>query len=408
MSGAPAAGPAWVGEGGCLAVGGVPVTRLAERVGDRPFFAYDRARLTARAAELRRALPPGVELSYAVKANPMPAVVQHMAGLVDGFDVASAGEMQTALDTPVPAARISFAGPGKTAAELRQAVAAGVLINLESAEQLRLAARIGAELGLAPRVALRINPDFAVRGGGLSMGGGAKAFGIDADQAPALLAAMPGLGVAFEGFHIFGGSQNLHAEAVTAMQAGAIELAVGLARHAPGPVLYLNIGGGFGIPYFANDRPLDLDAVGRTLGPLAERARAALPRARLVVELGRYLVGEAGVYVCRVVDRKVSHGTVFLVTDGGLHHHLAATGNFGQVVRRNYPVVIANRMDEPPCETAEIVGRLCTPIDTLGRAVPVPAARIGDLVAVLQSGAYGPSASPAAFLGHAPPAEILV
>ena len=392
---------------GCLQVGGVALPRLALRVGQTPFFAYDRARLDARIAELRAALPEAIHLSYAIKANPMPALVQHMAGEIDGLDVASGGELLVALDTTMSRERISFAGPGKTEAELRQALAAEVTVNVESATELETLARLGAELSMRPRVALRVNPDFELRASGMRMGGGAKQFGIDAEEVPALLQWVGALGLDFQGFHIFTGSQNLKAESITDAQRQTVELALRLAEDAPGPVRLLNIGGGFGIPYFPQDEPLDLAAVGRGLADLVPQVEARLPEARIVVELGRYLVGEAGVYVCRVIDRKVSRGQVFLVTDGGLHHHLAASGNFGQVIRRNFPVALGNRSGGES-ETASVVGCLCTPLDLLADSVELPKAEVGDLVVVFQSGAYGLSASPTAFLGHPKPLEVIL
>ena len=394
--------------GGCLAVGGLPLNRLAARVGQTPFFAYDRSLLSRRVAALRAALPPSIHLSYAIKANPMPAVVHHMAGLVDGLDVASAREMATALDTPMPADRISFAGPGKTDDELTRAIAAGITLNLESPGEMRRAATAGQRLGLPPRVAVRVNPDFDVKASGMQMGGGPKAFGVDAETVPAMLDELATLGLDFQGFHIFGGSQNLNAEVIADTQNQTIDLALRLTEHAPARPRVVNIGGGFGIPYFPGDEPLNLDAVGANLARLVPRLGAALPEARIVVELGRYLVGEAGLYVCRVVDVKESRGKCFVVTDGGLHHQLAASGNFGQVVRRNYPLAIGNRIDQPTEITAEVVGCLCTPIDVLGRTAELAAAEVGDLVVVFQSGAYGKTASPNDFLSHPPPREVLV
>lgn len=394
---------------GVLSVGGIPVDRLAERVGSTPFFAYDRALLTERVALLRRTLPERVQLSYAVKANPMPAVVQHLAGLVDSLDVASGLEMRTALDTPLPPHRVSFAGPGKSPAELSQAVAAGVTVELESPTEARRVAEAGQRLGVRPRVAVRVNPDFDVKGSGMRMGGGPQQFGVDAEQVPDLLKQVVADGLDVLGFHVFAGSQNLRAEIIAEAQRRTVDLVVRLAEGLPGPVRYVNLGGGFGIPYFPKDAPLDLDAVGAALhelvgGPVAQH----LSQARLVIELGRYLVGECGVYVTRVLDRKESRGRTYLVVDGGMHHQLAASGNFGQVVRRNYPVAVATRMGEEPAGAANVVGCLCTPLDVLGDRVDLPPAEVGDLVAVFQAGAYGLTASPTAFLGHPAPVEVLV
>jgi diaminopimelate decarboxylase len=393
----------------CDSVGGIPLERLALRVGGTPFFAYDRAQLTERMDLLRATLPAGIQLSYAIKANPMPAVVQHLRGLVDSFDVASAAEMRLALDTTMPAERVSFAGPGKTPAELTQAIAAGVTIEMESWTEAERVAAIGERLGIRPRVAVRVNPDFALKGSGMRMGGGPQQFGVDAEQVPALLRGLASMDVELLGFHIFAGSQNLNAELLCVAQRKTVELALALADHAPEPIRYLNLGGGFGIPYFERDQPLDLAAIGQNLERLLdEEIRAHLPDARIVIELGRYIAGEAGVYVTRVVDRKESRGKTFLVVDGGLHHQLAASGNFGQVIRRNYPVAIANRPDDGPTEVVSVVGCLCTPLDLLASDVDLPEAGIGDLVVVLQAGAYGLTASPTAFLSHPAPVEVLV
>jgi diaminopimelate decarboxylase len=393
---------------GQLRIGDHTVERLAQRVGSTPFFAYDRRLLTER-VELLRATLPDVELSYAVKANPMPAVVQHLSRLVDAFDVASTLEMQTALDTTTSPERISFAGPGKTTAELRQAVAAGVTVELESENEARRVVQVGEVLGCRPRVAVRVNPTFRVKGSGMRMGGGPQQFGVDAEQVPALLASLGRADVDVLGFHVFAGSQNLDAAVISEAQRATVELVIELADAAPAPVTYLNIGGGFGIPYFERDQPLDLPHVAENLSTLlADRVRPTLPDARVVVELGRYIVGECGVYVTRVVDRKISRGRTFLVVDGGLHHQLAASGNFGQVIRRNYPVAVGTRFSAEPDDVVTVVGCLCTPLDLLADGVTLPRAEIDDLIVVFHAGAYGLTASPTAFLGHPRPVEVLV
>jgi diaminopimelate decarboxylase len=395
-------------DGDCLVFGGRRVTELAEQVGRTPFYAYDRAAMTARVESLRAHLPREIHLHYAMKANPMPAVVRHFLGLVDGLDVASAGELAVALAAGASPEVVSFAGPGKSSEDLAAALDAGVIVNLESPAEMRRLGRLAAATGRRARVAIRVNPDFELKTSGMKMAGGPKQFGVDAEQVPGLLAELATLELDFVGFHIFSGSQNLSPAAIIEAQTQTLDLAKRLATAAPAPVRLLNIGGGFGIPYFPADKPLDLAQIGRHLHALQAETKQALPTASLVIELGRYLVGEAGIYVCRVVDRKVSRGQVFLVTDGGLHHHLAASGNFGQVLRKNYPVAIGNRVREGERETVSVVGPLCTPLDLLADRVALPRADEGDLVVVFQSGAYGRSASPLGFLSHPPPAEILV
>jgi len=392
----------------CLQIGGMPLSRLVQRVGRTPFYAYERRHISERIALLRAALPGALQLHYAMKANPMAALVQMMAGLVDGIDVASGGELAAALDTTMSPRRISFAGPGKSQAELGCAVAAGVLINLESEAEMERVAIIGEQLGLTPRVAVRVNPDFELKYSGMKMGGGARQFGVDEQRVPAMLRRLGQLGLDFVGFHIFSGSQNLSADAISLAQAQSLQLALRLAGDAPGPLRLLNIGGGFGVPYFPGERALDVAAIGDRLAGVLHELQRAAPGAKLVLELGRYLVAEAGLYVCRIIERKVSRGQVFLIVDGGLHHHLAASGNFGQVIRKNYPVIIGNKVQGDAREKVSVVGPLCTPLDLLADQMDLAKADVGDLVVVLQSGAYGLTASPTAFLGHPAPLEVLV
>ncbi len=391
-----------------LLINRIPLSRLAEQVGSTPFYAYDRSLLSSRVAALRATLPADIKLHYAMKANPMPALVCHMACLVDGIDVASGGELRVALDAGANPQEISFAGPGKREAELKQAVAAGILVNIESAREIPLLAAASESLGLTARVALRINPDFELKSSGMKMGGGPKQFGVDAELTPTLLAQIASAGLHFEGFHLFAGSQNLKAEAIVEAQRKSFELACRLAQDAPSAVRSLNLGGGFGIPYFPGEQALDLAPVADNLASLLSELPKHMPDAALVLELGRYLVGEAGIYVTRILDRKTSRGQTFLVADGGMHHHLAASGNFGQVIRKNYPVAIGNRLSAPDMPIATAVGPLCTPLDLLADRMPIGHAEIGDLLVVFQSGAYGPSASPQSFLGHPAVTEVLV
>jgi diaminopimelate decarboxylase len=392
---------------GELLIGGRTVSSIAAELGRTPFYAYDRAVMKSKVQELRAALPREVEVHYAMKANPMPAVVRHFCGLVDGIDVASAGEMDVALAAGMRPDLVSFAGPGKTPAELERAVAAGIVINMESELEMRRLAEIARRTGQRPKVAVRVNPDFELKTSGMKMAGGPKQFGIDAEQVPKLLGELATLPLEFWGFHIYSGSQNLRADTIADSQRKSAALALTLARHAPAAVRLLNLGGGFGIPYFPGEQPLDLTPIRENLSALVPEILAALPGTTIALELGRYLVGESGVYVCRVIDKKVSRGHVFLVTDGGLHHHLAASGNFGQVIRKNYPVLVANRVGAERRENASVVGPLCTPLDLLADRMDLAAAEVGDLIAVFQSGAYGLTASPRAFLSHPEPAELL-
>jgi len=400
----PCGFPAIEGE---LAIGGRKASELVAEAGS-PLFVYDGALIAARVAQLRAALPERLGLHYAMKANPFPPLLRLMAGLVDGFDIASGGELLMAEAAGVPAERISFAGPGKRDEDLAAAIAHGVTLNLESPREAERALAIGERLGCAPQLAIRVNPDFDLRGSGMKMGGGAKPFGVDASLVPVLARRIIAAGAEWRGFHIYAGSQTLDAGAIAEMQAAGLALAARLAEESGAALPACNLGGGFGIPYFPGDAPLDLSAVGDALAMQFAALPEVLAGTAFCIELGRYLVGEAGVYLTRIIDRKESYGEVFLVTDGGLHHQLAASGNFGTVVRRNYPSAIATRFGAPVKEEASIVGCLCTPLDRLADKGGFPRAEEGDLVAVFCAGAYGASASPVHFLGHGPAAERLI
>ncbi|PZU49296.1 MAG: pyridoxal-dependent decarboxylase, exosortase A system-associated [Sphingomonas sp.] len=392
---------------GRLLVAGRTADDWAAEAGDTPLFLYDRALLTARTQAFRAAMPAELGLHYAVKANPLPALLAHMRRHVDGFDVASAGEMAKALAAGMAADHVSFAGPGKRDRELEAAVTAGVTLNVESAGELERLAAIATRLGRPARVALRVNPPFALKGSGMKMGGAASPFGVDAAQAAPLLRRMGEAPFVFQGLHLFAGSQNLSVEAILQSQRQSVALAADLLAEAGLTAPLVNLGGGLGVPYFPGDTELDLAALGEGLRDILSARLPALTASRFALELGRWLVAEAGVYLCRVIDRKQSGGETFLVTDGGLHHQLAATGNFGTVIRRNYPVVNASRNDTPR-ETAAVVGCLCTPLDRLADKQDLPETQVGDLIAIFMAGAYGRSASPEAFLGHPPPLERLV
>lgn len=391
-----------------LHIGGVPLTQLAMRAGKTPFYAYDRKAITSRIKYLRSYLPDTLKLHYAVKANPMPALVNHISTLVDGFDVASGGELKTVLDTTMPPDEISFAGPGKTVSELKSAIAAGITLNVESKTELDRIYKISDDTGITPRIAIRVNPDFELKSSGMKMSGGPKQFGIDAEQVPDILKSLDSNKVDFLGFHIFSGSQNLVSQSIIEAQRKTLDLAYRLSEHINTSVKMINIGGGFGIPYFPGETQLDIKPVCENLHALVDEAASRLPGANLILELGRYIVGEAGIYVTRVIDKKVSRGQTFAITDGGLHHHLAASGNFGQVIRKNYPVIIGTKADDEPDACLSIVGPLCTPLDILADKMTLPDVNIGDLVVILQSGAYGFTASPVSFLSHPPPLEIFV
>ena len=393
---------------GELAIGGRPASALVEQAGGTPLFVYSAELIRRRVADLHAAMPRQLKIHYAVKANPYRPILELMRSLVDGFDIASAGELEMILAAGQDPALTSFAGPGKRDAELEAAIRHGVTLNLESEAEAHRALAIAERLGVTPRLAIRVNPDFELRGSGMKMGGGAKPFGLDQVRVAALAREIIAAGAEWRGLHIFSGSQALDSAALAETQGNVLDLAARLTAEIGAPLPHLNMGGGFGIPYFHGDTPVDIGAVGAALSERFAALPPELNGSEFAIELGRYLVGEAGVYLTRVIERKVSHTQVFLVTDGGLHHQLAASGNFGTVVRRNYPAAIATKFTAEPEEEASVVGCLCTPLDRLADNAHLPRAEVGDLVAVFCAGAYGASASPSAFLGQGPALELLV
>ena len=393
---------------GRLLLGGRTAEECVSKAGGTPMFVYHKDLVGRQIARFRMAMPDGVALHYAIKANPYGPLLRFLASHVDGFDIASAGELDRLDQADADVLPVSFAGPGKRDAELEQAIAAKVTINLESEGEAERALGIGNCLGVRPKLAVRVNPPFALKGAGMKMGGIASPFGVDADRAPALVQRLISADADWRGLHIYAGSQSLNARAIADAQRQTVALAAQIAESAGEPPPEVNLGGGFGIPYFAGDQPLDIDTIGAELAETLRAAPDVLADTRFTIELGRWLVGEAGVYLTRVIDRKQSGGRTFLITDGGLHHMLAASGNFGQLLRRNYPVAIANRFDADAQDEVTVTGCLCTPLDLLADEVMLPQAEAGDLVAIFCAGAYGLTASPGDFLSQPDAREILV
>ena len=396
------------GAEGRLAIAGRDCEELVAKAGGTPLFVYDNALVGTRIARFRAAMPSGVALHYAVKANPYGPLLTWLARHVDGFDVASAGELDALHDARAAVLPLSFAGPGKSDAEIARAVEDGVTLHVESEGEAERVLRIAGRVGTRPKVSVRVNPPFLLKGAGMKMGGLASPFGIDHDRAAAVVQGLVEADADWRGLHIYAGSQCLDAAAIAEAQRASIALAAEICEAAGARPAEVNLGGGFGIPYFAGEAELDVEAVGTALGEALRAAPAVLATATFIVELGRWLVGEAGVYLARIVERKESRGRTFLVVDGGLNHMLAASGNFGQLLRRNYPVAIASRFAAPAEEEASIVGPLCTPLDLLAEDVMLPAAEPGDLIAIFCAGAYGLTASPQAFLGQAAAREMIV
>ena len=396
---------------GELRVGGVGICALAEKYGT-PTFVYDKGVMDRKLGALRAALPPRFSISYSVKANPNLSVIRHLLARGCGLEIASAGEFQLALQAGCDAQDVLFAGPGKSPAELEFVLSNAIgEIHLESVVEAKRVAEISCRLSVKANVAVRVNPAAEAEGGAMRMGGRPAPFGVDEEILDQVLdAILAESALRFRGIHIFAGTQILEADTLVSQYRHGLAIARRAAQRSGTPLHTVDFGGGLGSPYFAHEKELDLDKVRTRLGAVfAEiESHPDFSGTHFLVEPGRFLVGEAGIYIARITDIKVSRGKKFLILDGGMNHHLAASGNLGQAIKRNYPVALANKMDAPDEEAVDVVGPLCTPLDTVARNVTLPRAEIGDLVAIFQSGAYGRSASPLGFLSHPAPAEILV
>ncbi len=397
--------------GESLVIGDLPVDQLAESYGT-PLFVYDCAVLDRKYDALRSALPERFSIYYSIKANPCFAVVKHFLSRGCGIEIASAGEFRKALEAGCPADRILFAGPGKSEAELELVLSHGIgEIHMESLTEAQRISAICRRLRRRAQVAIRINPAGEAEGGAMRMGGRPAPFGIDEeilDQVLEVVLAQPELDLC--GIHLFTGTQILDAAVLQTQYRHGLELARRVVKRLGRPLRTLDFGGGLGIPYFAHEQELNLDCLQERLATLFQEIDldSAFEGTQFLVEPGRFLAGEAGVYVTRINDIKISRGKKFLIVDGGMNHHLAASGNLGQTIKRNYPIALVNKLKAPADDTVDIVGPLCTPLDTLARGIVLPKAEIGDLVGIFQSGAYGLSASPVGFLSHPAPWEIWV
>ncbi len=396
---------------GELLVGGLSIGAIAARHGT-PLFVYDRATLVRQWQALRDTLPPPFEICYSVKANPNQAILRVFIERDCGLEIASSGELCQALAAGCPAERILFAGPGKTEAELAAALHHEIgEIHVESLREARRISEIARQRQQPARISLRINPSAECAGASMRMGGRAAPFGIDEDQLDEVVAALADdrwLDIA--GLHLFVGTQILDYQMLLAQYRAGLDVARRLSALLRRPLETIDFGGGWGVPYFAHEQRLDLNRLHEGLAELAAQIAndAALSQARLIVEPGRFLAAEAGIYVCRVTDVKRSRGKTFVIADGGMHHHLAASGNLGQTIKRNFPVAVLNKLDGRGTEEADVVGPLCTPLDVLARGTLLATVEPGDLIGVFQSGAYARTSSPLGFLSRQSPPEVFV
>ncbi|MDG4816942.1 type III PLP-dependent enzyme [Micromonospora sp. WMMD956] len=389
-------------------IGGLAVTDLAREFGT-PLYVYDADVLRERYRQLREVLHPEVGILFSLKANPNVSICAVLRSLGAGAEVSSLAELLIAGRAGVAAEDTIFLGPGKSAQEIDACLATGVhAIVCESWGELAEIDALAARRDTVARVVLRINPSFTVKGSRLTMSGKPRQFGIDEEQALEAAPRVAGLrNVRLIGVHVYMGTRILAEEVAAENTIRILDLAERVAERLGFELETVDVGGGLGVAYFDGERDLDLRRLADLVNPAFAAFRARHPRTRLFTELGRFLTAESGTYVVRVRQVKESMGEWFAVTDGGTHHHMAAVG-VGSFVKRDFPIRLLGREATEPAPNWRVTGLLCTPNDTLSTHTPLPPLRPGDLLGVLRSGAYGPSASPVLFLSHGHPAEVLV
>jgi diaminopimelate decarboxylase len=393
---------------GNLLIDGKPVSHYCMQFGS-PLYIYAKNIIKRRYEQINNFLPKNLHVYYALKANPNFDVVCYLRQLYDGCDVSSLGEFNIAIQAGFQPDQISFAGPGKTQDELLVVIRHGIgSVSVESEQELETIQSICSQNNLKAKILIRVNPDFSAHRSGMQMGGLPSKFGIESDSIPNLIKSLANSShVRLCGIHIYNCSQNLNSDELLNNFNNILEFNSMMTEIHQKPFDILNLGGGFGIPYYMDDKELNIESLGKSLSSLLSQYHSSIYSTKLVIELGRYLIGESGLYACKVLYRKVSKNQTFLITNGGLHHFLAATGNFGQgIIKRSMPISVANRLDNE-IEKAHVTGPLCTPIDTFGY-VEIPKAFPNDIIAIFQAGAYGFTASPIKFLSHNEPEEVLV
>ena len=395
-------------EDGQLMIGGHSVEALVEEAGGTPLFAYDNNIIGGQIARLRAAMPDGLALYYSVSANPWEELLQFLGRYVDGFRVVSRGELEHLKRAGLAGIPMTFAGPGKRDDELEAGIAAGATISVESEREAGRVILAGERLGIQPKIAVRVNPPFAIENGKVAMGPRPSPFGVDPDQAPSIVRGLIEADIDWRGLHFFAAAQCLDDGALIDAHKAMVICAGEIADSLDMPVPELNLGGGFDIPCFDGDQPLDVYRMARALHETLTEGPELLATTRISLELGRWLVGESGVYLTRILDRTESCGKTFVTCDGGGHHLLRATGCLLERSRGNFPIAVATRYGEAPEEEVTVTGCLATPFDVFGDEVMMPRAEPGDLIAIFNAGAYALTASPQSWESRPPAREILV
>lgn len=373
-----------------------------------PMYLYDGGIIKNQYAKLKECLPEQFEIFFSMKANPLLGICQLMRSLGSRIEVASEGELHTALAAGFPAQDIIFTSPGKTVEELSYAIDEEIYsINVESFEELEIIQKIALEKSKRVNVSIRINPDYDALGAGIKMSGGATQFGIDYKQVMDGINALVHLpNINIIGIHVYMGTQMLNADNIVSTMEKTFEMALKICEKTGINLKFLDLGGGFGIPYFKNDQQLDLEAMKSGINRIWNQYCNKFRDVRIAVESGRFLVAESGRFLTKVLYCKKTKDQTFIVCDGGSNFH-ANSAFLGRYIRNNFSMTILGKENETVFVT-NVVGPLCTPTDVIGQKVMLPEAEPGDILTVEKSGAYGLTNSPVLFLSHPQPAEVLV
>ena len=394
--------------GNDLYIGNIAVTQLVEKYGE-PLYAYDLEVIQKQYERLRAALPDQIEVFYSMKANPNVSIVAFLQNLCQGAEVSSLRELYVAREAKFSPDRILFVGPSKSEEEITEAIRQELFcLVVESSQELLLADKIAKVEGKVVNVAVRINPAFDAAGSKLKMGGSARQFGIDEEGIePVLRLATELHNVRLVGIHVYLGTRILNQEVAWKNTKYVLDLGKRLKQETGVPLKVIDFGGGLGVPYFTGETDLDLEEFGRSFREYFSDYYDPSEQMRFVLEAGRFLVAESGVYVTRARYAKESRGQQFVLVSGGMNHHQATT-SIGTLVKNHFPMEVLNKMNWPKDRQVQVCGPLCTPSDVLGKSVFMPEVEPGDLIGLLKSGAYGLTASPVNFLSHAHPAEVMV
>jgi diaminopimelate decarboxylase len=383
---------------------------IADKYGT-PFYLYDLNVIKKKIQNIKQEFDEAIELFYAVKANSNLEILKEIHNDIDGLDISSLGEMDQSLLAGYDPGCMSFAGPGKTRLELREAIRRKIgIISVESLRELQDIRQISSSEGHRADIALRLNPRFSTKEFAIKMGGKSSQFGIDEEDVFAAIDHIHRNEAVFNliGIHVYAGTQCMDEEAIARNMDNTLEIAANLQSSFGLECRWINLGGGFGVSYYEENREINLNALARLINQSIKRYMASTgTRPRFILELGRYLVADAGIYVTRVVSEKESRGEKYFILDGGMNHHLAASGNLGAVIRKNYLVKNLSR-PQASSQTCNLVGPLCTPLDLMGRNVSIESPRLGDVIGIKNSGSYAFTASPLFFLGHETPMELLL